>query len=186
MDEMKEEEVSMPIVQSIDGENISIIKISKEEVLGRDFNRLFGLIEENEKNPIRKGFASVSLNIDGWDGISNPNYEIEEIRQFFLNLFRVMPHFLYYISPMKEAPKTIIACLSDSPLEQSKDLLHPGDLGETVETGRLPGEIGYKMLDAIGEHVDRIGFEDEHEELPIIYQLIENSIKEEDRKCDFL
>lgn len=172
---------------------ISILEMNKGEVVTSNFNRLFQTIKENEQNPkMRKGFSSIGLFIQGWDDVPDPIYEIMEIRRFYMKLYRKIPHFLFYVSPLGNIPHYILACLADievkarhgnfaSPIELTRKQGHIKDVGSTTIEIQLPGEIGYHIIDSIKEHAERIQFEDEHEELPVIYKFIEQTIKKNDR-----
>lgn len=54
--------------------------------------------------------------------------------------------------------------------------------GETTVMKMLSGVIGYNMINAIRDHVNKVGFIDELEELPILYRVIESTIRAEERK----
>jgi len=174
-------------------EEITLLEMNKGEVITSNFSRLVKAMKENEKNPkMRKGFSSIGLFIQGWEDVPEPIYEIMEIRRFYMKLYRKMPYFLYYIAPIMELPPYILACLSDievkarhgkfvSPLELMKNEGHTRNIGATTIAVGLPGEIGYGMIHAIENHAKTLQFQDEGEELPIIYKLIESAIKEEER-----
>lgn len=174
-------------------EEIALVEMNKGEVITCNFNRLFKTMKENEKSPrMRKGFASIGLFIQGWEDVPEPIYEITEIRRFYMKLYRKMPHFMYYIAPIGNLPQYILACIGDievkarhgnfvSPLELMKNEGHTRNIGATTISVSLPGEIGYTMIESIEKHAKELQFQDEDNELPIIYKLIENTIKKEER-----
>lgn len=200
-DEMKEKylkgELAFHRGKIVIGEDeISMLEMNKGEVMSSNFERLFKMMKENDKDR-RKGFSSIHIGISGWDDTPEPIYEIMPIRRFYMKLFRKMPHFLFYISPMRQIPKYIIACLSDievlersgkfkAPLDLIKEEGSTKNIGSTVIEVKLKGEIGYKMIAAINDHAEKVGFVDKNRELIEVYKMIEGSIRSEERKTIYL
>lgn len=155
-------------------------------------------MEENRKNPkMNKGFASINLAIAGYDDVPDPIYEIMEIRAFYHRLYKKVPYFLFYVSPINKIPYYILCCLADidvkarsgawkSPIQLAKETGSMEAIGETTVEVRLDGEIGYSIIEAIQAHAEKIGFVDDHVELPIMYKIIEGMIKVEERENKYI
>lgn len=163
----------------IEGQNILILEISKQEVVNLQFEKLLNGIKEVEKGPTM-GFSSILFSIKGYDDDPRELYEIDKIRRFFSRLVKKVPHFLYYVNPMNQMPGQIIGALAfyfiKVETEENKKLnRHSAEF-------HLESELGYQMIDSIEQHIEKNGFEDTDNELPIALKLIEWSIPKEERR----
>lgn len=163
----------------IDGKEILILEVSKEEVVNLQFDRLFNGIKEVDKGPT-KGFSSILFSIKGYDEDPRELYEIEKVRRFYARLVKKVPHFLYYVSPINQMPGQIIGALAYDIIkveteENKKENRHSSEFF-------LESSLGYQMQDSIELHVEKKGFEDTENELSIVLKLIEWSIPKADRR----
>ncbi|GGM23485.1 hypothetical protein GCM10011351_06590 [Paraliobacillus quinghaiensis] len=150
------------------------IDLTKEDIHSTNINLIVDSINQMEANQSsNKWFASIELHIFEEDE-PDSNQNMTKMKLYFTELVKKLPYFLFYINPTGDSHLKIITYLADDLKSNSK------------EEPRLSGKIGYKMIEAIEDHVNRIGFESEHEGLLEIYQLISDSIKEEDLQCGFL
>ncbi len=175
-----------------DGVEVSLFQLSKAEIINLQFDRLLQKLKEVESGPTQ-GFSSIGLTIDGYNDTVEELYEIQHIRRFFYRLIKKVPHFLYYMNPVTRMPHQIIGSLSDfhqfrktenslTPLEVLKRDGNLDEVGEHEVLFLLPSDIGYKMIDAIEGHIEKIDFKDTTKEIPVILQMIEYSIPEKDRR----
>ncbi|MCA1031162.1 hypothetical protein LCL95_09020 [Bacillus timonensis] len=150
------------------------IDLTKEDIHSKNINLIVDSISQMEANQsLKDRFASIELHTIEEDE-PNSNHNMVKMRLYFTELFKSLPYFLFYINPTGDSHLKIIKYLADNIESNSK------------EEPRLSGEVGYKMIEAIEDHVTKIGFESEHEGLLELYQLISDSIKEEDLQCGFL
>lgn len=175
----------------LEGKDVSIFQLSKQEVVNLQFDRLLKEIQSVESGPT-KGFSSIALTIDGYNDEVEELYEIQHVRRFFNRLIKKVPHFLYYVNPFTRMPTQVIGALSDftkvahGVLEPPSVVLkrdgHLDNVGEHTVQFNLPADIGYKMYDSIVAHATKVEFEDKDQELPILLNLIFYSIPEENRR----
>lgn len=166
----------------IEGKDILILEISKEEVVNLQFNKLLEGIKEVEEGPT-KGFSSILFSIKGYDEDSRELYEIDKVRRFYNRLVKKIPHFLYYVNPMNQMPGQIIGALAFDIIkveteENKKENRHSAEFF-------LESSLGYCMIDSIEQHIEKNGFEDTDNELPIVLKLIEWSIPKDERREDW-
>ncbi|RHW36001.1 hypothetical protein D1B31_18100 [Neobacillus notoginsengisoli] len=174
-----------------DGKDVSIFQLNKQEVTSLQFDRLLKEIKSVENNST-KGFSSIALTIDGYNDVVEELYELPHVRRYFNRLIKKLPHFLYYVNPFTRMPPQIIGALSDytkvafgvleTPAAVLKRDGNLDNVGKHSVSFSLPPDIGYKMIDAIVAHADKVEFKDKDNELPILLRLIEQSIPKKDHR----
>lgn len=97
-------------------------------------------------------YQSVLFIFDGYDDTTEQVYEIKEIRDWVYSLFRLFPHFLYFINTRIDTHITLLACLGDV---------------ETLLVGNAPltpnqyDELGVDMVAYAPRHLYNITIDDD-------------------------
>lgn len=58
-------------------------------------------------------FQKVIIVFEGYDDTTEEVYEIKEVREWVYSIFRLFPHFIYFISMELDSHITLLACLGD-------------------------------------------------------------------------
>ncbi|KJD43982.1 hypothetical protein [Paenibacillus terrae] len=88
-------------------------EVKKSEIIHKQTERMMGCIRTLSQME-SKGYNSLLLYIDGYNDIPDELYEIPEVRIWMKKLFRIVPHFLYYIFQEEEdSYGRLLACITD-------------------------------------------------------------------------
>ena len=163
----------------IEGQEVLILEVSKEEVVNLQFDKLLNGIKEVEEG-LTMGFASILFSIKGYDDDPRELYEIDKVRRFYTRLIKKVPHFLYYVNPMNQMPFQIIGALAFD-ITKVETEVNKKDQRHSA-TFYLESVLGYHMIDSIEQHVKNSEFVDTENQLPVLLKLIEWSIPKSERR----
>jgi len=88
------------------------INIHKSTVLKKDYTKLKKILDKLEKSKTDSKYKLI-ISFDGYDLDTAEIYEIKEIRDYVWGLFNKYPHIFYFLSPLGEYNKFILACITD-------------------------------------------------------------------------
>jgi len=156
----------------MDDQEITIIQIEKDEIENLSFYSVQKQVKKLNKKP-NKGFASLMLSMNGYDDIPQELYEIDETRKYLQKLVKKIPHIIFYLSPINQMPTQVIASLADIEKVYSGPV-SPEEYRKGTHQVAITLSQDHKdlMTNAIKKHTEKVGFEDKHEELSVIYRII--------------
>lgn len=88
------------------------LTITREVIEQKSTSRIEKYFHQLTKNG-QTAYQTVFIIFDGYDDTTDQVYEIKEIRDWVYSLFRLFPHFLYFINPQIDTHITLLACLGD-------------------------------------------------------------------------
>jgi hypothetical protein len=157
--------------------DIVFFQLEEAEVVHNKFDRLLKLLTELDKRD-DKGFKTLVLSIDAWDDRLEDLFVIPQVRRFMGKLIRKVPHLLFYMAPVNPMPYQILACLAEVEQINQGPVLIPEFSNDQVKSiVKLPTEWAHQIINGIKEHVAEIQFDDQEEELPIIFQLVNTLVE---------
>jgi hypothetical protein len=157
--------------------DIIFFQLEEAEVVHSKFERILKLLNELDKRP-DKGFKSLVLSFDAWDEKLEDLFDIPQVRRYMGKLFRKVPHLLFYMAPVNHMPFQLLACLAEIERINQGPVLMPDYSSDQVKVVvKLPTEWADFVINGIKDHTTKFHFEDQEEELPIIYQLVQNLVE---------
>lgn len=127
---------------------LTITRSAIEQKSTTGIERFFHQLTRNGKS----AYQSVFFIFDGYDDTTEQVYEIKDIRDWVYTLFRLFPHFLYFINRKLDSHITLLACLGDV-----ETLL----IGNAPLTPNEYASLGVDMLSYAPRHLYNITIDDD-------------------------
>lgn len=116
-----------------------MLQIPQEDVFNKDLSKVEEFIK-NIKHTRKGGYNSLFLTIDGYNHVKEELFEIKEVREWYVELFKKHPYIMYILNDFSESRQCALSCAYDlETFAKSNSRMNAYEVEEEyLKTGIMP------------------------------------------------